>query len=103
MAFAAKHAEAVYIGGLVPSQASYQIKQTRDLARAAGRDPYGIKFFAAINPILGRTMEEAEAKFAEAKRHVKRIISLYKENAPKLDDLDVYQDDLLGKAFRGSI
>lgn len=68
-AFAAKHAEAVYIGGLVPSQASYQIKATRDLARAAGRDPYTIKFFAAINPILGRTVEEAQAKYAEAMKY----------------------------------
>ncbi|KAH9900514.1 Nitrilotriacetate monooxygenase component A/pristinamycin IIA synthase subunit A [Xylariomycetidae sp. FL2044] len=65
MAFAAKHAEAVYIGGLVPSQAAYQIRQTREHCAAAGRDPSTIKFFAAI----GRTAAEAEAKFAEARRH----------------------------------
>jgi alkanesulfonate monooxygenase SsuD/methylene tetrahydromethanopterin reductase-like flavin-dependent oxidoreductase (luciferase family) len=75
-AFAAKHAEAVYIGGLVPSQASYQIKAARDLARAAGRDPYGIKFFAAINPILGRTMEEAQAKYDEACKYADVIGAL---------------------------
>lgn len=75
-AFAAKHAEAVYIGGLVPSQASYQIKAARDLARAAGRDPYGIKFFAAINPIIGRTMEEAQAKYAQAMEHADVIGAL---------------------------
>ncbi len=65
-AFAAKHAEAIYIGGLVPSQASYQIKAIRDIARAANRDPYSIKVFAAINPILGRTVEEAQAKYEDA-------------------------------------
>ncbi|KFA79089.1 hypothetical protein S40288_07034 [Stachybotrys chartarum IBT 40288] len=75
-AFAAKHAEAVYIGGLVPSQAAYQIKAARDLCRAAGRDPYTIKFFAAINPILGRTMEEAQAKYAEAMEHADIIGAL---------------------------
>lgn len=75
-AFAARHAEAVYIGGLVPSQASYQIKAARDLCRAAGRDPYTIKFFAAINPILGRTIEEAQAKYAEAMEHADVIGAL---------------------------
>ncbi|KAK9418789.1 putative Luciferase-like domain-containing protein [Seiridium unicorne] len=68
-AFAAKHAEAVYIGGLVPSQATYQIKAAREIAKASGRDPTTIKFFAAINPILGRTVEEAKAKFKEAQEH----------------------------------
>ena len=66
MAFAAKHAEAIYIGGLVPSQAAGQIKTIRDIARAAGRDPYTIKVFAAINPIIGRTVEEAQAKYDDA-------------------------------------
>ncbi|KAF2005833.1 Nitrilotriacetate monooxygenase component A/pristinamycin IIA synthase subunit A [Amniculicola lignicola CBS 123094] len=75
-AFAAKHAEAVYIGGLVPSQAAGQIKAARDIARAAGRDPYTIKFFAAINPILGRTLEEAEAKYVEAMQHADVIGAL---------------------------
>ena len=75
-AFAAKHAEAVYIGGLVPSQASYQIKAARDMARAAGRDPTTIKFFAAINPILGRTLEEAQAKYTEAMEYADIIGAL---------------------------
>lgn len=46
------------------------------MAREAGRDPYTIKFFAAINPIIGRTMEEAEAKYAEAKEHADVIGAL---------------------------
>lgn len=75
-AFAAKHAEAVYIGGLVPSQAAYQIKASRDIARAANRDPYTIKFFAAMSPILGRTVEEAEAKYAQALEHADVIGAL---------------------------
>lgn len=75
-AFAARHAEAVYIGGLVPSQASYQIKTARDLCREAGRDPYSIKFFAAINPIIGRTIEEAQAKYDEAMQYADVIGAL---------------------------
>jgi alkanesulfonate monooxygenase SsuD/methylene tetrahydromethanopterin reductase-like flavin-dependent oxidoreductase (luciferase family) len=34
-------------------------KAVRDTAAANGRDPSTIKFFAAIMPILGRTVEEA--------------------------------------------
>ncbi|KAK4502092.1 hypothetical protein PRZ48_007903 [Zasmidium cellare] len=75
-AFAARHAEAVYIGGLVPSQASYQIKAARDVCRDAGRDPCSIKFFAAVNPIIGRTMEEPQAKYDEALQYADVIGAL---------------------------
>ncbi|RDW65501.1 hypothetical protein BP5796_10193 [Coleophoma crateriformis] len=68
-AFAAKHAEAVYIGGLEPNQAAYQIKAAREMAASMGRDPTAIKFFAAITPFIGRTLEEAQAKFAEAEKY----------------------------------
>ncbi len=66
----------MYIGGLVPSQVSYQVKAARDLCRAAGRDPYIIEFFAAINPIIGRTMEEAQAKYEDAMEYADIIGAL---------------------------
>jgi alkanesulfonate monooxygenase SsuD/methylene tetrahydromethanopterin reductase-like flavin-dependent oxidoreductase (luciferase family) len=53
----------------VPSQASYQISAVRQHMRDAGREPTTVKFFAAINPILGRTQAEADAKYAEALQH----------------------------------
>lgn len=59
----------MYIGGLIPSQASYQIEAARNIARVAGRDPYTIKFIAAINTILGCTLSEAQAKYEEAMEH----------------------------------
>jgi alkanesulfonate monooxygenase SsuD/methylene tetrahydromethanopterin reductase-like flavin-dependent oxidoreductase (luciferase family) len=93
MAFAAKHAEAVYIGGLVPSQAAYQIKAIREHMIAAGRDPTTIKFFAAINPIIGRTVEEAEAKFAEAKEHADVIGALAQFSGYTGIDMSVYPLD----------
>jgi len=34
---------------------------------AAGRDPITIKIFAATMPIIGRTVEEAQAKYEKAK------------------------------------
>ncbi|KAK3046901.1 hypothetical protein LTR09_011652 [Extremus antarcticus] len=62
-AFAARHAEAIYIGGMLPSYAAGQIKASRAIAESAGRDPTTMKFFAAISPFIGRTIEEAQAKF----------------------------------------
>lgn len=73
----------MYIGGLFPSQAAGQIKASRDHCRAAGRDPYTVKFFAAVNPIIGRTMEDAQAKYDEAMKYAdvigKRSISFGSE------------------------
>jgi alkanesulfonate monooxygenase SsuD/methylene tetrahydromethanopterin reductase-like flavin-dependent oxidoreductase (luciferase family) len=39
------------------------------MAEAAGRNPTTMKFFAAISPFIGRTMEEAQAKFDLAAKH----------------------------------
>jgi alkanesulfonate monooxygenase SsuD/methylene tetrahydromethanopterin reductase-like flavin-dependent oxidoreductase (luciferase family) len=39
------------------------------MASAAGRDPTTMKFFAAISPFIGRTMEEAQQKFDLAYKH----------------------------------
>ncbi|KAH9885730.1 putative xenobiotic compound monooxygenase, DszA family [Xylariomycetidae sp. FL2044] len=68
-AFAAKHAEAIYVGGLVPSQTQGSITSIRAAAAARGRDPQSIKFFVGISCILGNTMEEAQAKYEEAKEN----------------------------------
>lgn len=68
-AFGSKHAEAVYIGGLVPSQTAGSIAQIRADASAAGRHPQTIKFFVGITPILGKTLEEAQAKYERAREN----------------------------------
>jgi len=38
----------------------------RKLAKESGRDPASIKAFIGIIPVLGRIMEEAQAKFKVA-------------------------------------
>ncbi|KAL6253241.1 hypothetical protein RBB50_000964 [Rhinocladiella similis] len=68
-AFGSKHAEAIYVGGLVPSQTAGSIAQIRADAAAQGRDPSSIKFFVGISPIIGRTMEEAQVKYERAVEH----------------------------------
>lgn len=68
-AFSARHAEAIFIGGLTPAQAMKPIKQTREAAAAIGRDPSSLKFFVGISPILGKTVEEAQAKLQLAQEN----------------------------------
>jgi len=68
-AFGSKHAECIYVGGLIPSQTAPSIAQIRSDAAAQGRDPQSIKFFVGISPILGATLEEAEAKYASAREN----------------------------------
>ncbi|EME41927.1 hypothetical protein DOTSEDRAFT_177344 [Dothistroma septosporum NZE10] len=67
--FAAKHAEAIYIGGLVPSHSASSVAQIRADAAARGRDPKQLKFFVGISPILGKTVEEAQEKYNRAKKY----------------------------------
>jgi alkanesulfonate monooxygenase SsuD/methylene tetrahydromethanopterin reductase-like flavin-dependent oxidoreductase (luciferase family) len=38
-----------------------------------GRDPQSIKFFATFTPIIGRTEEEAQAKYEELKKYASTI------------------------------
>jgi FMN-dependent oxidoreductase (nitrilotriacetate monooxygenase family) len=61
--FAARHAEGIYTGGVRPEGTKDSIKEMRRIAAASGRDPSTIKAFIGISPVLGRTLEEAQAKF----------------------------------------
>jgi alkanesulfonate monooxygenase SsuD/methylene tetrahydromethanopterin reductase-like flavin-dependent oxidoreductase (luciferase family) len=65
-AFAAMHAEAIFCGGKVPSDLAPIAKGIRAQAKALGRDPDHVKFFPQLTPIIGRTMEEAQAKYEKA-------------------------------------
>jgi alkanesulfonate monooxygenase SsuD/methylene tetrahydromethanopterin reductase-like flavin-dependent oxidoreductase (luciferase family) len=65
MAFAAKHAEGVYTGGLYPSGSKESIAATRAAAAANGREPASLLAMIGLCPILGRTVEEAQAKYED--------------------------------------
>lgn len=67
--FASRHAEAIYIGGLEPSSSKGSVVAIREEAKKMGKDPKSIKFFVGISPILGKTLEEAQAKYERAKRN----------------------------------
>lgn len=62
-AFAAKHAEAIFLNPSTVSQAKKVIADARAAAAAIGRDPKRLKFFPCIVPIIGRTEEEAKEKY----------------------------------------
>ncbi|EXJ88502.1 alkanesulfonate monooxygenase [Capronia coronata CBS 617.96] len=65
-AFAAKHAEAVFVGAYSPVVVAKNIADIRAMAKEEfGRDPQSIKFIAMFCPIIGKTQEEAQAKYEE--------------------------------------
>jgi alkanesulfonate monooxygenase SsuD/methylene tetrahydromethanopterin reductase-like flavin-dependent oxidoreductase (luciferase family) len=75
-AFAAKHAEAMFLNPATVTQATKVIKDARAAAAALGRDPKSLKFFPCIVPFIGRTEEEAKAKYEKAKANADPIAGL---------------------------
>lgn len=66
MTFAATHAEGVFVSALSPHILAPRVANIRKEATSCGRNPQSIKIFAVIAPIIGRTDEEAQAKYGEA-------------------------------------
>ncbi|KAH8647917.1 putative dibenzothiophene desulfurization enzyme A [Xylariales sp. PMI_506] len=63
--FGATHAEGIFVVGMSPHMIAPRVKAIRDKVAEVGRDPRSVKVFASITPILGKTREEAEAKYQE--------------------------------------
>lgn len=68
-AFASQHAEAIFVAGHSPVVVKKNIADIRAQAEEYGRDPRSIKFLALICPIIGRTEEEANAKFRDLQQY----------------------------------
>ena len=64
-AFAAQHAEAIFVSTHSPFAVADSIRAIRAQAAKAGRNPQDVKFLAKLCPILGRTHGEAEAKYRD--------------------------------------
>ncbi len=69
-AFAARHAEGVFIIAPNPESAAEGIKETRRLAVAAGRRVEDLKFFQGLAFIIGSTEEEARRKERELEEYL---------------------------------
>lgn len=61
-AFAARHAEGVFISQGSPEAAREVVAHTRDLAVAAGRRREDVKFFQGLTVVVGSTEDEARRK-----------------------------------------
>jgi FMN-dependent oxidoreductase (nitrilotriacetate monooxygenase family) len=61
--FAARHAECVFVSGMNPERVGASIRETRELARKAGRNPEDILFFLYAKVITGSTEAEVKRKY----------------------------------------
>jgi len=69
-AFAAKHAECLFLNGLPSAKTAERIRDVRKQAEALGRDPRHIKFIMMATIIVAPTESEARDKYASLASHV---------------------------------
>lgn len=69
-AFAARHAECIFVSGPSASVIAPVVADTRRRAAALGRDPAEILFFSMATTIVGATEEEARAKLESYRRYL---------------------------------
>lgn len=92
-AFAAKHAECVFVGGQTHEALKFYIDDIRRQAEQLGRDPQSIKMFTFLNVVVAETREEAELKSAEYSRLWSREAALAQFAGSSGYDLSAYDPD----------
>lgn len=92
-AFAARHAEAIFLGGHNPELVRKAVDDIRQQAAAEGRDPRSLKFLAAVLVIVAETDEAAQAKFRKFVEYGNREGALALFGGFSGYDLDKYADD----------
>lgn len=75
-AFAAKHAEGVFLKAPTVEVLREQISDIRRRAAAAGRDPQQVKIFTGLSVVVAPTREEAQRKHEEYIRYQSREATL---------------------------
>jgi FMN-dependent oxidoreductase (nitrilotriacetate monooxygenase family) len=70
MAFAARHAECVFVAGRSRTKMAADVAKLRKLAVDAGRAASDIKVFCLITVVTGATNEEAQVKLADYRTYV---------------------------------
>ncbi|ANY67257.1 hypothetical protein BBD42_12840 [Paenibacillus sp. BIHB 4019] len=68
-AFAAKHAEGIFLKAPTTEVLRDQIADIRRRAAEYGRDPAAVKVFTGLSVVVAQTREEAQRKFDEYMRH----------------------------------
>jgi alkanesulfonate monooxygenase SsuD/methylene tetrahydromethanopterin reductase-like flavin-dependent oxidoreductase (luciferase family) len=92
-AFAAKHAEAVFLHAQKPELVRPSVDSIRQQAAEIGRNPQDIKVVAGALVIVAETDEEAQAKFDELKTYGDREGALALFGGWTGYDLSTYSDD----------
>ncbi|UNI18439.1 Alkanesulfonate monooxygenase [Purpureocillium takamizusanense] len=92
--FAAQHAEAIFTSAHAPAVCAKNIAEIRQTAKDVfGRDPSSIKVLALATTILGRTEEEALAKYDDYKQYASLEGALALFGGWTGIDLNEYGDD----------
>ncbi|OZI37851.1 N5,N10-methylene tetrahydromethanopterin reductase [Bordetella genomosp. 10] len=68
--FAGRHAEAVFLNGQTPTIAAQAVRDVREAARSAGRDPYDIIALLGATVIVAPTSAEARELQAEYREYL---------------------------------
>jgi FMN-dependent oxidoreductase (nitrilotriacetate monooxygenase family) len=69
-AFAARHAEAIFLNGQTRPILARAVREIREAAKESGRDPYDIRLFAGATVIVAPTRAEANDLLEDYARHV---------------------------------
>ena len=91
--FAGKHGEAIYTDNKTFKSLASYIKEVREAAVRHGRDPYDVKIFVAMQPFLGKTVEEAQEKYERMRALASPISGLAKLSGHTGVDLSKYEWD----------
>ncbi|KAF4119955.1 Luciferase-like monooxygenase [Geosmithia morbida] len=93
-AFAAQHAEAIFTSAHAPEVCAKNVSEIRQSAKEDfGRDPKSLKVLALVTPILGRTEEEARAKYEDYRQYASTEGALTLFGGWTGWDLDEYGDE----------
>jgi FMN-dependent oxidoreductase (nitrilotriacetate monooxygenase family) len=68
--FAARHAEAVFLNGQTKPILKAAVRDIRNAAKEAGRDPYDIRLFCGLNVVVAPTRAEAHDLLADYASHL---------------------------------
>jgi long-chain alkane monooxygenase len=93
-AFAARHAEGVFLSTYSPELARGMVRAVRALAREAGRDPDSLKFLAIATVIVAETEDQARGKHADYARYASVEGSLARYSALMQIDFSTLDRDL---------
>ncbi|MEG2358569.1 LLM class flavin-dependent oxidoreductase [Acinetobacter sp.] len=91
--FAARHAEAVFIGGDKPEKIKAQVEKIRNLAHAQGRGREAVKIFLGITAVTAETDALAQEKLAEYIRYASPEAGLAHYSSSVGIDLSRFADD----------